>query len=199
MTDTIVRAPPGSALNQTLTAKNSPPAASSAWQANGEANAAFFLPGLAKDNKSEKLSSDSENSSLTKKKKKQDSGVSGDSHSEHSDSNNDSKLNEKIKESLSKRIKSKEQITQEREKIEKLIKTAGDNITNSINQAIINKKNKNCMENGIKTPFNTNSILSMAGSKREKNYFHRPDTVSHFSEKNQSRKHRRIFRRKHQC
>jgi len=158
MTDTIVRAPPG-ALNQTLTAKTPP--ASSAWQANGEANAAFFLPGLAKDNKSEK-SSDSENS-ITKKKKKQDSGVSGDSHSEHSDSNNDSKLNEKIKESLSKRIKSKEQITQEREKIEKLIKTAGDNITNSINQAIINKNNKN---GG--TQFNTNSILSMAGSKREK-------------------------------
>merc|ERR1711935_153571 len=130
------------------------PQSPSAWQANGEANPAFFLPGLiAKDNKSEK-SSDSENS-ITKKKKKQDSGVSGDSHSEHSDSNNDSKLNEKIKESLSKRIKSKEQITQEREKIEKLIKTAGDNITNSINQAIIHKNNKNGVSN-INSAINSN-------------------------------------------
>ena len=159
MTETIVRAPPGVTSNQPLTAKSSPPSPS-AWQANGEANPAFFLPGLAKD-KSEK-SSDSE--SITKKKKKQDSGVSGDSHSEHSDSNNDSKLNEKIKESLSKRIKSKEQITQEREKIEKLIKTAGDNITNSINQAI-NKNNKN---SSINSNINSNSIQSMAGSKREK-------------------------------
>jgi len=44
------------------------------WQSNGEVNAAFFLPGLNKDPES-------------KKPKKHDSGVSGDSHSEHSDSN----------------------------------------------------------------------------------------------------------------